>query len=86
MNRTVTCGLPVAKVISGVLGTTAFGKGLPKGTKVLTSCSMLRSMSTILPICKQRQRGFGLSLELGEVALAKRWRGGQWPAVSRSRR
>jgi hypothetical protein len=25
----------------------------------------------------QRQGGFGLALELGEVALAQRWRGGQ---------
>src|SRR5258706_160577 len=51
MNRPVTCGFPVAKVLSTGFGTTAFGKGLPKGTKVLTSCCMWRSMSTMLPRC-----------------------------------
>jgi len=29
-----------------------FGKGLPKGTKVLTICCMLRSISAMFPLCR----------------------------------
>src|SRR5229473_285575 len=72
MNRPVTCGLPVARALSIGFGTTAFGKGLPKGTKVLTSCCMLRSMSTMLPRCCNAREASAWRWN-----LAKRRRGGQ---------
>src|SRR5882762_8278697 len=75
MNRPVTCGLPVAKVLSIGFGTTAFGKGLPyKGIDELLHVAIdEHDVAALL----QRQRGFGLALELGQVALAQRRRGGQ---------
>ncbi len=47
------------KVISMSFGTTAFGKGLPKGTKVLTSCCMLRSMRSWSGCIRTMRRSFG---------------------------
>src|SRR6266478_6622168 len=73
MNRPVTCGLPVASAICICSGTAAFSMGVPKGTQVLTSCCISRSMSMMLPLCRKASEAAAWCWNSAKSP----WRGGE---------
>jgi hypothetical protein len=52
-------GSPVLQLSPKTSGTAAFGKGLPNGTVVLTSCCIVAINEHDIAALTQGQRGFG---------------------------